>query len=113
MRTKDAGVSATAGIELPETVATAPNVTACTFQIRVDGVNASGETVLDASDATTQSSGAVPVRLGATFDGLAPGPHAVSLWVRGSQAGGCVNNSGNYPREATIEETTPAAASAP
>jgi hypothetical protein len=82
----------------------------CSFQIRVDGVNAAGSSSSSSFDGTEATvygtTPAVPASVDAAFAGLSAGSHTVSLWARANGVGGnnCTDNDGNFTRSVTVEE---------
>jgi hypothetical protein len=53
----------------------------CTYQLRIDGKNATGGVGADGSEAVAVSHASVPALLQSTFTGLGAGSHALTLYV--------------------------------
>jgi len=53
----------------------------CTYQLRIDGKNATGGVGADGSEAVAVSHASVPALLQSTFTGLAAGSHTLGLYV--------------------------------
>ena len=71
----------------------------CDFQVRVDG-NANGTS----TGRAVNYGGYQSVSVVTVFDGLAPGTHAITIWVRGNTPGSCQVNGGNFTQTALVEE---------
>jgi YD repeat-containing protein len=74
----------------------------CSWGLRIDDAFAG----MDGSEATTKATAAVPLPIVTVMEGVAAGPHTVSLWVRGFSGNSCETNSGNFVRSVIIEEVS-------
>jgi hypothetical protein len=82
----------------------------CAYQIRVDGADSQGSTLVDDLDGTeavvSNQTNAVPASTVSVFSGLAAGNHTVSLWVYATGPATCTENDGNFRRSVIVEEFT-------
>ncbi len=69
----------------------------CDYQLRVD------DFADDSSGGRAVNYGSTAIAVETVFEGLATGPHTVSLWLRGS-ATSCEENDGNFGRTVWVEE---------
>ncbi len=76
----------------------------CAYQLRIDDINATGETNFAGSEGIVNSSTRSPVSIVEVFGGVASGSRIVSLWVRGSGSSTCEDNGGNFTRTVLVEE---------
>ncbi len=92
-------------VTLSDTAQVSGGANYCSFQVRVDGVNAVGSTTsFDGFEATTTQLQPAPFTMTSVFAGLSAGDHAVSLWTRGSSSGTCSSNLGNFSHKTIVEE---------